>query len=384
MEGGENNKMKKFVTFAGSIALLAATVLPAIAAGNSCGNATTGPLSYNTCSVNNTSNVTVNNTNNANINNTINAVSNTGGNSASKNTLGGSIHTGNATLNATLSTVANVSTTTVSGGPNGSGNTGFNSITGPQSDNRVAINNSRDVTVDNNNTANVDNTLNAVSDSGNNTADTNTGPAVIQTGQSRLNAVVSNHFNDSATGITGGAGGTGGNTASNDTTGPLTSGLNGWNTVNITNSANATVENDNDLNLNNTVDVLSRSGLNSASKNTLGGSITTGGSFGTVGIDSEGNISTTTVQMAMGGFANEGSNSVTGPMSDNRTNLLNSLDITVNNPNNSNVNNTDNDISDSGNNTADTNTGAGGVVSGLSDLVKTILNHFNDSLNLIQ
>lgn len=62
--------MKKIATFVGAAALLAATILPALAA-NSCGNSTTGPGSNNTCSVDNSSTVTVNNVNDAQINNKV-------------------------------------------------------------------------------------------------------------------------------------------------------------------------------------------------------------------------------------------------------------------------------------------------------------------------
>lgn len=371
--------MKKLVTIAGSIALLAATVLPVVATGNNCGNGTTGPLSDNYCTINNSSNVTVNNTNNATVTNNVTARSNSGGNSASMNTLGGSITTGNATLNATVSTVANVSTTTVTGGPAGAGNSGVNDITGPSSYNLIEINNTRKVKVNNYNDASVNNTVNVTANSGDNTADTNTGPASIQTGSARLSGSVGNHLNDSATGVSAGAGGTGGNSGANDTTGPLSD-----NYVTINNDAKAKVNNDNDLYLDNYLEALSRSGGNSASLNTLGGTIHTGGAGAGVGIGNEGNISTTTVQLAMGGFANDGSNGVTGPLSDNRVDLLNKLKVKVNNPNYSYVSNYDYDVADSGNNTADTNTGVGGVFAGLSDLVKSLLNHLNDSMTVVQ
>ncbi len=371
--------MKKLATVVSAAALFAAAVIPAIGAGNNCSSDTTGPFSTNYCTVNNSSNVTVTNTNTANVNNDVTARSNSGNNSASYNTLGGAITTGNATLNATVGTVANINTTTVSGGPAGSSNNGSNSITGPYSDNRATFNNLQTVTVNNVNEATVNNTVNVTADSGSNLADYNTGPASVATGNSRLGLAVNNHLNDSATGISAGAGGTGGNSGANSTTGPFSTDY-----VTINNTATATVTNPNTLYLDNIVDALSRSGNNSASYNTLGGEIGTGSAGAGVGINNEGNISTTTVQMAMGGFANDGSNGVTGPYSDNRLTLLNTLGITVTNPNTSTVNNTDNDTADSGSNVSDYNTGGGGVMAGLSDLVKSILNHLNDSLTVIQ
>lgn len=387
--------MKKFVTIAGSVALMMAAVFPALAVGNNCSNGTTGPLSTNYCTINNTSNVAVNNVNDAQITNNVTARSNSGNNSASYNTLGGSISTGNATLNATVSSVANVNTTSVSGGPSASDNSGVNEITGPSSDNRIEINNERRVDVVNSNTATVNNTVNVTADTGNNVADYNTGPAVINTGNAWLRATVGNHVNDNATGISAGAGGTGGNSGANNTTGPLST-----NYVGVVNLSDVAVNNINDLIVENRVDALSNSGNNSASYNTLGGGIGTGNAGANVGVSTEGNINTTTVDMAMGGFANDGSNGITGPVSDNRVELLNSQNIAVDNWNNKckshnadrlecdpsdlGVFNYDDDVADTGNNVADYNTGPGGVVSGLADLVKSILTHLNDTLTVIQ
>jgi hypothetical protein len=173
--------MKKIITLAGSIALLAAAVIPAIAAGNNCENSTTGAMSTNYCNVNNTSSVKVENINDALIKNDVKATSNTGGNSASYNTLGGTVHTGNSSLNASVSSVANVNTTTISGGPSASNNNGLNEITGPYSDNRININNVRALNVENSNTARVDNKVETESNTGDNNADYNTGPASITT-----------------------------------------------------------------------------------------------------------------------------------------------------------------------------------------------------------
>ena len=370
--------MKKIAILAGSVALLVATVLPAVAA-NNCTNSTTGPLATNYCTITNSSSVSVNNTNNANISNSVSTLSNSGGNSASYNTLGAAITTGNATLNATVSNLANVNTTTVNGGPAASSNSGVNEITGPNSDDRVTITNTQSVAVNNINNVDAVNRIAATSDSGNNVANYNTGPATIQTGSSRVGLALNNHFNDSATGISAGAGGTGSNSGLNSTTGPFSTDY-----VTITNTAAAAVNNVNNLGLDNTVDVLSRSGANSASYNTLGGDIGTGNATGTVGLDNEGNINTTTVQMAMGGFGDGCSQEITGPLSDNRCELLDNFAVAVNNPNNSNVTNSDSDVVDSGNNASDYNTGGGSGVAGLTDLVKSILNHLNDSWTVIQ
>lgn len=386
--------MKKLATIAGSVALLAATIIPAFAAGNNCNNGTTGPYSSNYCTINNTSSVTVNNVNDAQITNNVTTRANSGGNSASYNTLGGSISTGNASGNTTVSSVANINTTTVSGGPSASGNSGTNNVTGPESDNRININNDRAVDVWNSNTATVNNSVNVTADTGNNDADYNTGPASVSTGNAWLRAAVGTHVNDSATAVSAGAGGTGDNSGSNSTTGPYAD-----NYVTLNNTSRVTVNNVNDLIVENFVEALSNSGANSASYNTLGGSIGSGNANANVGVNTEGNINTTTIQMAMGGFDNSGGNGITGPESDNRVELLNDQNIVVDNWNNKcgshnadrlgckpedlGVFNYDYDVADTGNNDADYNTAGGGVLTGFADLVKSLLTHLNDTLTVV-
>ncbi len=388
--------MKKLISIAGSVALLISSAMPAIAA-NNCSNETTGPLSTNYCTVTNSSTVTVNNINDAKIINNVSAKVNTGGNSASYNTLGGAITTGQASLNASVGNVANINTTTVTGGPSASDNTGSNGITGPESDNRVTITNTRVVDVTNSNTALVTNNVDARVNSGFNKADFNTGPASVTTGNSNLDLAVATHVNDNATGISAGAGGTGGNTADNSTTGPLST-----NYVDMFNTSLVTVNNINDMMVANNVKARTNTGRNSASFNTLGGAIDTGNAGAEVGINTEGNINTTTIQQALGGFVNDAGNGVTGPLSDNRTQLLNNQNIVVENWNNKckshnasslgdyecdprdlGVVNNDDDRANTGDNKSDFNTGGGATLTGLADLYKSIVTHINDSLTLI-
>lgn len=389
--------MKKIATFVGAAALLVATLVPAIAAGNNCGNSTTGPGSNNTCSVTNSSNVTVNNVNDAQIRNNVTTTSNTGGNSASNNTLGGSITTGNASLNTTVSSVANVNTSNVTMGfGSGAGNTGLNSVTGPFSDNKAFITNSARVAVQNDNTASVNNVVNSTADTGNNRADNNTGPATIRTGNSLLNTIVGNHVNDSLTEVAVSGAGAGGNTVGNSTTGPFSN-----NTASINNAASATINNVNDLLVNNNVGVRSRTGNNSASNNTLGGDIVTGNATAWLGVDTEGNINTSGVAMAFGGFGNNASSNVTGPDSNNDAFVTNTPNAVVNNYNNKclsrdadrlgctapfgetgflGVFNDVSATSDAGNSKADNNTGPADVMAGWASLVQSVLTHLNDNL----
>ncbi|MBI3379768.1 hypothetical protein HY029_03380 [Candidatus Gottesmanbacteria bacterium] len=399
--------MKKIATLVGAAALLAATLVPALAV-NSCGNSTTGPGSNNTCTVTNTSNVSVNNVNDAQIINNVRTSSNTGGNSASNNTLGGSIVTGNASLNTTVSSVANVNTTNVTAGFGGGNNMGGNSVTGPFSTNNAFITNGYRVDAYNSNTATVKNDVNTTADTGNNSADNNTGPATIRTGNAWLGTGVNNHVNDSLTQVALG-GASGNNTAFNSTTGPFSA-----NNAVVTNSANVTLNNVNDLQVTNWVNVLARTGRNSASNNTLGGDITTGNATGGVVVGTEGNINTSSVAMALGGFANNASSNVTGPSSDNNAFITNAQNVVVDNWNDKcRSHNADrltdplyrdgetgnktkdcdpanlgvlNDVfasSDAGNSTANNNTGPGSVMAGWASLVQNVLTHLNDNLNVI-
>lgn len=400
--------MKKLATLAGTAALFAATLLPAFAtAGNNCTNNTTGPLSKNYCTITNSSNIDVKNVNDAVITNNVTANANTGHNSASYTTLGGSVQTGNATVNTTVSTVANVNTTQISAGAGMSGNTGLNTVTGPDSDNRVDISNRQRVDVWNSNTATVNNVVNANSTTGYNNADYNTGPSMVRTGLANTQVKVLNHVNDTATSITGGTNGSVVNTGLNSTTGPLSKDY-----IDIKNRFYVDVDNVNDMVLGNWVNTTANTGYNSASYTTMGGSVGTGRATVGVGLNNEGNINTTTVQTAMGSFANNNSNVLTGPLSDNRETLLNKQDINVENWNNKcrshnadrlgdqvtglsspekgncdpgdlGVFNYNTDVADTGYSVANYNTGPSGVMSGLADLLKNIAVHMNDNLVVI-
>ena len=404
--------MKKIATLVGSAALLAASLVPAIAATYNCTNGTTGPFSNNTCSITNTDHISVNNVNDAYIKNDVDAKSDTGHNSASTNTLGGSIKTGNATANVTVSNVANINTTNITSDlAGGAHNVGANSITGPLSDNNAFITNSFDAYLWNSNTAKVKNDVDVKSETGHNDANTNTGPAVINTGDAWLGLLVATHVNDNLNQISGGAGGSGSNTAENSTTGPFSN-----NTVSLTNRRSATVNNVNDLYVKNDVDAKADSGHNDANKNTLGGLINTGGAAAGVGVNTEGNINSTLV--AMGGFTdNFGANSVTGPggggKDPNEVFITNSRDVVVDNWNNKCLShNADdqfghtvywegewkrdgcdvrdlgvrNDVdvkTETGKNDANTNTGGGDIMSGFADLWQQVLTHMNDTLTQI-
>jgi hypothetical protein len=400
--------LKKLATLVGSAALLAAAIIPAAAAGNDCVNGTTGPFSNNTCSVKNTDVITVNNVNDAQIVNKVKIESNTGKNSASYNTLGGSVKSGNATVNATVSNVANVNTTNITAGMGGSShNEGGNMITGPKSYNGSFIENNFAADVWNSNTASVKNDVEVDSETGENDADYNTGGGEVRSGDAWSRLVIGNHVNDNLTSIMGGAG-NGHNHADNETTGPFSN-----NTVSLKNNLIGRVANINDMQVKNYVDVDAETGDNSANKTTLGGEVASGDAFAGVGVDTEGNINSTLV--AMGGFSeNDASNEVTGPDSgSNDTFIENARAVEVENWNNKcqshNADRLDNPLwgwwsrdegncdvdnlgvlndveaeSDTGDNDTDYNTGGGSVESGYAEMIQQILTHMNDVLTEIR
>jgi len=419
----KNKFMKKILTLTASAALLGLAVLPALAtssAGNNCTNGTTGPFSTNNCTINNTSSVTVRNYNDAVIINDVESKSNTGGNKADYNTLGGTIYTGNSTNNTTVSSVANIVTTNITGGPAMSGNSGSNNVTGPMSVNNIGVRNNLDMLVDNQNTATVLNKVEADSNTGDNSASTNTGPGFIRTGNAVLGLQVGTHVNDILQDINAGAGGSGGNMAWNGTTGPFST-----NNVTLNNSVDMRVLNFQDMVVKNNVEAESNSGENEAKKNTLGGDILTGDSFAGVGVNTEGNIVTTYLAAPMGGFGNAGGNSVTGPGGEYNGTDPGTNDVYVNNNQNILVDNQNNKCqshnadttaevlhdyyhhrgdnfgytsgqdqkcqtedlgvtnnvdasSVTGENSASTGTGAGGIASGFAQLVQSALVHMND------
>jgi len=399
--------MKKIATFIGSAALLAAAVIPAIAASNECTNGTTGPFSNNTCTIRNTDNVTVNNVNDAQIVNDIESKSNTGHNSTSYNTLGGIILTGDATNNTTVSSVANINTTNITSALAGISNIGSNNITGPYSDNQIWLDNEHRADVLNSNTASVYNDVEAKSNTGFNDADYNTGPASVTAGDAWLGLGVNTHANDNMTVIGGGYSGGIVNLAENLTTGPFST-----QNVTIYNRARARVNNVNDMQVVNDVDAKSNSGFSSASYNTLGGDVTSGDSAAGVLVDTEGNINTTRIALAMGGFGNTGTQAITGPYAYDATYIENVRDIVVDNWNNKcRSHNADrleenpfederededecepenlgvlNDVevkSNTGKNDGDYNTGGGSVTAGFAELWQQVLTHLNDTLTEI-
>jgi len=376
-----------------SASILASTIMPVFA--DTATNDTTGYNSVNDTSVTNSNNVKVENVSDAFISNTVKTTSNTGNNSASQNTMGGMIQTGDATSDVAVLNSANINTTLVDLGRDGGLNTAGNSITGAKSDNDAVITNSNRVGIKNDNTAVLQNNLNVNSNTGGNFANQNTDGVggMVQTGDAVSLVSLANRANDSATGVRG-LNNFGSNVVGNSITG-----FNSMNDASITNANSVTVNNVSDAFVSNTIRARANTGANSASQNTMGGLIQSGNSLADIGIETDANIVTTNVDAGMADAQATSGNSITGAKSFNTTTLLNNHNVTVTNRNNKDesedandpryenilwgVVNIDVDESNTGGNFADQNTYPSSVASGIAMVGKYIRVCLNDTLTSI-
>jgi hypothetical protein len=385
-----------------SISVLATTMVPVLA--DSATNDTTGAKSLNNTSVTNTNNVKVTNVSDAYIKNEVQSYSNTGNNSASKNTMGGMVMTGDAGTEVSIMNTANVNTTMVDlGGSSAGGNAAGNSITGAESINIAAINNTNNVAVRNDNTAVLMNMVKAKSNTGGNWADMNTdgtGGSVL-TGDANTVVSLSNKANDSLTTIEG---------LRNSGTNLVGNSITGYHSLNnaaVANLNNVAVTNVSDAAVFNMVRADANSGRNTASMNTMGGAVLSGDAGVGIQMLTDANINTTAIDVAMGGFSETSGNSITGAESTNNTALTNANNVSVLNRNNKGssedakdyvcgkgtndpfcvrhwgVVNIDNDYSNTGGNWADMNTYPGSIASGIAAVGKYIRVCLNDTMTLI-
>ncbi len=389
-----------------SVSVLATTLVPVLA--DSATNDTTGADSVNTTNVTNTNNVKVTNVSDAYIKNVVESYSSTGNNSASKNTMGGMVQTGDTVTDVSILNTANVNTTMVNlGGSSTNGNAAGNSITGASSQNFATIANTNKVDVRNDNTAVLTNMITAKSNTGGNLADKNTDGTggIVTTGNANTVVSLANKANDSLTTIEG-LRNYGANLVGNSITG-----YHSLNSADISNTNNVRVNNVSDAAVLNMVMADANSGRNTASKNTMGGLVATGDSGVGIQLLTDANINTTAIDTAMGGFSETSGNSITGADSENFTTLANVNNVTVTNRNNKGssedakdyvcdyrkngwwndpycvrqwgVVNIDKDYSNTGGNLADKNTYPGSIATGIAAVGKYIRVCLNDTMTLI-
>lgn len=418
-------------------------------------NSNTGAGSENSSdtSVNNDSNLDIDN--DADFNNLVMFDANSGDNSASYNTGNGTIETGDAEIILTAINAANnvnvgyevfnvfddqtgdivINFDDISSGSPYvlGGIDSSNDITGSDSDNSAStdVNNSNTILIDNN--GNIVNNYYLDANTGDNSADKNTGDGSITTGDANVVFNLINFLNNTFLGGNGELllgvvnifGNYGGNIvldgldsagapyyggylgSSNDTTG-----------ADSNNDANTSVNNDTDISLNNSADILNNltldanTGDNDADKNTGSGSISSGdtnanvdvtnignntviGDGGTIWMVLINNLGTWTGQLfdteSAGGayspfftfsLAPDGSltasNQDTGADSNNEatTSVDNDTDIAITNT--ATITNNVMIDANTGGNSASYNTGSGDITTGDANIAANIVNMFNN------
>ena len=337
-------------------------------------NDTTGPNSGNTANVSLVNDIDVVNTSTSLVDNLNVGIGNTGFNSAGYNTGEGEVKTGEALVSASGTNMVNLNYTAIALELDDIDVDALNDTTGPGSTNTsvATVNNDLDVT-NRNYQADVYNTIIAVSNTGFNAADYNTGKGSVDAGDAEADAEIINGVNYNETVITIDMADAEID-ALNDTTGPgLTS----------TNTSIARVTNDVDvLNRNyayvdNLGVAVANTGINSTSYNTGAGEVTTGEANADTVIDNEVNVNLTDVEIDMGDAEISASNDTTGPNSGNTAIATVVNDVDVTNRNDAKVYNDGVSISNTGFNSADYNTGAGTVDSGDAEATTTVTNDVN-------
>lgn len=196
-KGGEINMIKKIASAAIGAGLVLATVLPAMAA-NTCGNYTTGPTSNNYCNrlLDKFKDVRVNNS--GTVNHGAFIFANTGNNTSDNNTNASTnaVDTGDADL-LDSSSVAdlNTSNTDVDQSDPAVDEQGTNNVTGPNSNNTVTFNTTKNLTVNVSNDGTVDHQVEIMANSGYNSASHNTNTGSVKTGKASISVLIGSFLN---------------------------------------------------------------------------------------------------------------------------------------------------------------------------------------------
>lgn len=186
--------MKKIIGTAIGVGMLLASVSPTFAA-NICGNGTTGPFSNNVC------NRLLNKTNNLSLYNrglilhSATFGSNSGGNAADFNTTGGSVDTDGASTEVMSMADLNFTDAIISQTDPATDDQGVNEITGPYSNNQVNLTTNKVLTVGVNNAGFVFHRVNAMANSGDNSASFNTTGGSVVTGGASTGGTVMTSLN---------------------------------------------------------------------------------------------------------------------------------------------------------------------------------------------
>jgi len=379
-------------------------------------NTATGADSTNTSQVSDTTDTQVSNTNAGEVTNNVDSQAVTGGNSASYNTGGGQITTGDA--NQSLNVVTNMNQNQTLSSPDGlSQNQSGNLLTGSGSQNESEITKNLNQAIANSNVATLNNKIVVNSVSGQNSSSYNTSNGNIQTGDANADLSMIASMNTNVTGVggiktfniydnyvgdiafkaedfTSGAQFNAGNPQDSyqnagNNVGNNSTGADSINNSDSQSDSTNTTANTNQAVLKNDIIVNALSGANSSSKNSGSGEIATGDAnavaslvnflntnlnvdqwmIGVVNIFGQltGDIilpSEETPAPAVSSLQNQTANSTTGADSTNTSGTQNSDTANFANYNNAEVMNNIETCAVTGTNTASYNTGPGQVVDG--------------------
>ncbi len=288
--------MKKvLVSYTTVACMLVSAFAPVATFAETVGNVGNGVDSNSSATVNSNNSTSVSQSNTANVTNTISVSSNTGNNSANRNTGGEvSVNTGNAGASVGIQNMANSNVANVQGCcTNGGSSSVLNSGNGDSSDNTAKLNKNNTTALEQANVANVANYVTVDSNTGHNSANRNTGSGngsevSIDTGKSIVSPIsIKNAVNQNQAVV---GSGFGGGAAGDLTIGNAGNGVESDNDA-VANLNNTTVASQsNAANILNYVDVASNTGYNDANRNTGGDvMIDTGDSLVAVVLDTKAN-----------------------------------------------------------------------------------------------
>lgn len=270
--------------------MLVSAIAPVASFAETVGNVGNGVDSNSSATVNSNNSTTVSQSNAASVTNTVSVKSNTGGNTANRNTGGEvKVDTGDASAKVGITNVANSNVANVAGCcTNGGSSSVLNSGNGDSSDNTAKLNKNNSTALSQNNVADIANFVSVDSNTGKNEANRNTGGDVsVKTGNSDVNPIIIKNQANQNSAVVGSPMG------SAVGAGDLTIG-NAGNGVESRNDATANLNNSsaayqtNVASVLNWVDVTSNTGKNDANRNTGGEvMVDTGDSAVAVGLDTK-------------------------------------------------------------------------------------------------
>jgi len=283
--------MKKvLVSYTTVACMLVSAIAPVATFAETVGNVGNGVDSNSSATVNSNNSTSVSQTNSAAITNTVSVKSNTGNNTANRNTGGDvTVDTGKASAAVGITNVANSNVANVAGCcTNGGSSSVLNSGNGDSSDNKATLNKNNTTALSQTNTADIANFVTVDSNTGHNDANRNTGGDVsVSTGNSSVNPIIiKNQANQNVAVVGSPMGSAVG--AGDLTIGNVGNGVESDNhaTANLTNTSAASQSNA--ASVLNWVAVNSNTGYNDANRNTGGEvMVDTGDSAVAVGLDTK-------------------------------------------------------------------------------------------------